>query len=144
MTTTKRPAPDGNDLPQMASTPRLKKDGTPDRRGGKVGNRGNKHATGKKAIDGEKRKTVGYYASKQESDIYKKFVKILHKQPETAQKILTELGTPPPAGTPAPPRKRKSYTCYLLEAEREPAQIALTIIKDRLTASKVIIDGYII
>lgn len=143
-TTMQRPAPDGNDLPRMASTPRLKKDGTPDRRGGKVGNRGNKHATGKKAIDGEKRKTVGYYASKQESDIYKKFVKILHKQPETAQKILTELGTPPPAGTPAPPRKRKSYTCYLLEAEREPAQIALTIIKDRLTASKVIIDGYII
>ena len=129
------------------NTSKLKKDGTPDKRinnRGKVGNVGNRRATGKKAVDGEKRKTVGYYASKQESDIYKKFVKILHKQPETAQKILTELGTPPPAGTPAPPRKRKSYTCYLLEAEREPAQIALTIIKDRLTASKVIIDGYII
>ena len=130
------------DKPQ--NTPRLKKDGTPDRRGGKLGNRGNRHATGKKAVDGEKRKTVGYYASKNESDIYKMFIKILHKQPETAQKILTDLGTPPPDGTPAPPRKRKSYTCYLLDAEREPAQIALSIIKDRLTASKAIIDGYII
>jgi hypothetical protein len=57
---------------------------------------------------------------------------------------MQELGTPPPDGTPAPPRKRKSYTCYLLEDEREPAKTALSIIKDRLTASKAIIDNYII
>jgi hypothetical protein len=130
-----------------ASTPRLKKDGTPDKRAnnrGKTGNAGNKSATGKKAVNGEKRKTVGYYASKNESDIYKKFIKILHKQPETAVTILKELGTPPPDGTQAPPRKRKSYTCYLLESEREPARQVLAIIKDRLTASKAIIDSYII
>ena len=129
------------------NTPRLKKDGTPDKRinnHGMTGNVGNKKATGKKAVDGEKRKTVGYYASQQEATIYKNFVKILHKQPETAKQILMELGTPPPDGTPAPPRKRKSYTCYLLESEREPAKTALAIIKDRLTASKAIIDGYII
>ena len=129
------------------NTPRLKKDGTPDKRinnHGTTGNAGNKKATGKKAVDGEKRKTVGYYASKNESDIYKKFIKILHKQPELAATILKELGTPPPDGTPAPPRKRKSYTCYLLESEREPAKTALAIIKDRLTASKAIIDSYII
>ena len=129
------------------NAPKLKKDGTPDKRinnRGKVGNVGNRRATGKKAVDGEKRKTVGYYASKNESDIYKKFIKILHKQPELAATILKELGTPPPDGTPAPPRKRKSYTCYLLESEREPAKKVLAIIKDRLTASKAIIDNYII
>jgi hypothetical protein len=131
----------------VTSAPRLKKDGTPDKRAnnrGKAGNAGNKSATGKKAVNGEKRKTVGYYASKNESDIYKMFVKILHKQPETAKQILSELGTPPPNGTPVPPRKRKSYTCYLLESEREPARQVLAIIKDRLTASKAIIDNYII
>jgi hypothetical protein len=130
-----------------ASTPRLKKDGTPDKRAnnrGKTGNAGNKKATGKKAVNGEKRKTVGYYASKNESDIYKKFIKILHKDPTAAAVLMQELGTPPPEGTPAPPRKRKSYTCYLLEAEREPARQVLAIIKDRLTASKAIIDNYII
>jgi hypothetical protein len=129
------------------NTPKLKKDGTPDKRinnHGTTGNAGNKKATGKKAVDGEKRKTVGYYASKNESDIYKKFIKILHKQPDMAATILSELGTPPPDGTQAPPRKRKSYTCYLLESEREPAKTALAIIKDRLTASKAIIDNYII
>jgi hypothetical protein len=144
MTDTNKPAADAM---TSTNTPRLKKDGMPDKRinnRGKVGNAGNHQATGKKAKGGEKRKTVGYYASKNESDIYKKFIKILHKQPETAEKIITELGTPPPDGTPAPPRKRKSYTCYLLDAEREPAKIVLSIIKDRLTASKAIIDGYII
>jgi hypothetical protein len=129
------------------NTPKLKKDGTPDKRinnRGKTGNAGNKKATGKKAVNGEKRKTVGYYASKNESDIYKKFIKILHKDPTAAAVLMQELGTPPPEGTPAPPRKRKSYTCYLLEAEREPARQVLAIIKDRLTASKAIIDNYII
>jgi hypothetical protein len=132
-------------MTDTTNTPRLKKDGTPDRRNGNPGNAGNKHATGRKRIEGQEvRKVVGYYASKNESDIYKKFIKILHKQPETAAAILKELGTPPPDGTQAPPRKRKSYTCYLLESEREPAKIALSIIKDRLTASKAIIDNYII
>jgi hypothetical protein len=140
MIDTKTPAAD-----VVTSAPRLKKDGTPDRRNGNPGNKGNKYATGRKRVEGqETRKTVGYYASKNESDIYKMFIKILHKQPETAQKIIDELGTPPPDGTPAPPRKRKSYTCYLLEAEREPAKKVLAIIKDRLTASKAIIDNYII
>ena len=144
---TNKPASQMTTTTTSTNTPKLKKDGTPDKRinnHGMTGNTGNKKATGKKSIGGEKRKTVGYYASKNESDIYKKFIKILHKQPETAQKIIGELGTPPPDGTPAPPRKRKSYTCYLLESEREPAKIALAIIKDRLTASKAIIDGYII
>ena len=140
MTDKKKPAAD-----VVTSTPRLKKDGTPDRRNGNPGNAGNRHATGRKRIEGqETRKVVGYYASKNESDIYKKFIKILHKQPDIAATILKELGTPPPDGTQAPPRKRKSYTCYLLESEREPAKIALAIIKDRLTASKAIIDEYMI
>jgi hypothetical protein len=140
MTDTNKPAADA-----VTSAPRLKKDGTPDRRNGNPGNAGNRHATGRKRIAGqETRKVVGYYASKNESDIYKKFIKILHKQPDIAATILKDLGTPPPEGTPAPPRKRKSYTCYLLESEREPAKIALSIIKDRLTASKAIIDNYII
>ena len=127
-----------------ARLPRLKKDGTIDRRNGNPGNKGNKHATGRKAVPGQAiRKTVGYYASKQESDCLKIYIKILHYRPDVAAVIERELGTPPPEGTPAPPRKRKSYTCMLLEAEREPVKRVLSIIKDRLQASKAILENYI-
>ena len=123
---------------------RLKKDGTPDRRNGNPGNRGNRHATGRKAVPGQEiRKTVGYYASKQESDCLKIYIKILHYRPDVAATIEKDLGTPPPDGTPAPPRKRKSYTCMLLEAEREPVKRVLSIIKDRLQASRVVLESYI-
>ena len=127
-----------------ARPPRLKKDGTIDRRNGNPGNRGNRHATGRKAVPGQEiRKTVGYYASKQESDCLKIYIKILHYRPDVAATIERELGTPPPEGTPAPPRKRKSYTCMLLEAEREPVKRVLSIIKDRLQASRVVLESYI-
>ena len=123
---------------------RLKKDGTPDRRGGKLGNKGNRQATGRKAIPGQElRKVWGYYASKQEADCLKIYIKILHKNPTIIEVVDNELGTPPPDGTPAPPRKRKTWTCKLLESEREPVKRALVIIKDRLTASKSILDNYL-
>ena len=144
-TNTKIPAPDGNDLPQMASAPRLKKDGTPDRRNGNPGNAGNRHATGRKRIEGQEiRKPVGYYASQQEAACIKAFIKILHKNPTIIDNVLSELGTPPPEGTPAPPRKRKRYTCTLLQAEKPIVKNIIAIIKDRLSASKAIIDNYII
>jgi hypothetical protein len=123
---------------------RLKKDGTPDKRGGKPGNAGNKHATGRKAIPGQElRKTWGYYASKQEADCLKAYIKILHKNPTIIKMVDNELGTPPPDGTTAPSRKRKTWTCKLLESEREPVKCALAIIKDRLMASKSILDNYL-
>jgi hypothetical protein len=123
---------------------RLKRDGTPDRRNGNPGNRGNKHATGRKAIPGQElRKTWGYYASKQEADCLKAYIKILHKNPTIIKMVDNDLGTPPPDGTPAPPRKRKTWTCKLLESEREPVKCALAIIKDRLTASKSVLDNYL-
>lgn len=128
---------------QMVSK-RLKRDGTPDRRNGNPGNRGNKHATGRKAIPGQElRKTWGYYASKQEADCLKAYIKILHKNPAIIKIVDNELGPPPPDGTPAPPRKRKTWTCKLLESEREPVKCALAIIKDRLTASKSVLDNYL-
>lgn len=123
---------------------RLKKDGTPDLRNGNPGNKGNRHATGRKAIPGqETRKAMGYYASSQEAAALKAYIKLLHKNPTIIEEIEKELGTPPPEGTPAPPRKRKSYTCTLLEAEKEPVKRTLAIIKDRLQASKAILEAYI-
>jgi hypothetical protein len=128
---------------QMVSK-RLKKDGTPDRRNGNPGNRGNRHATGRKAVPGQEiRKVMGYYASPQEAVTLKAYIKLLHKNPTIIEEIEKELGTPPPDGTPAPPRKRKSYTCYALESEKERIKTALAIIKDRLTASKSIIESYL-
>ena len=125
-------------------TPRLKKDGTPDRRNGNPGNKGNKHATGRKRIEGQElRKPMGYYASQQESECIKMFVKILHKKPTIIESVLADLGTPPPDGTPAPPRKRKSWTCTLLESEKPIVRDVIAIVKDRLTASKTILDTYI-
>jgi hypothetical protein len=129
---------------EQAGTPRLKKDGTPDRRGGKPGNAGNKHATGRKALPGQElRKTVGYYASKDEAACLKIYIKLLHKNLTIIEKVNADLGTPPPDGTPAPPRKRKTWTCKLLESERDPVKRALTIIKDRLQASKIILESYL-
>lgn len=128
----------------MTDRQRLKADGTPDRRGGKIGNRGNRHATGRKRIEGqETRQVMGYYASQHESECIKAYIKILHKNPTIIEQVDNDLGTPPPAGTPAPPRKRKSYTCYVLDAEREPVKRAIACIKDRLAASKAVLEQYI-
>ncbi len=150
MTDQTRPAGEDQQTEMEASTStskagqRLKKDGTPDRRGGKPGNAGNRQATGRKAIPGQElRKTWGYYASKQEADCLKIYIKILHKNPTIIDDINRDLGTPPPDGTLAPPRKRKTWTCKLLESERDPVKRALTIIKDRLQASKSILDNYL-
>lgn len=130
--------------PDQTEQPRLRKDGQPDRRGGKPGNRGNRYATGRKAIPGQEiRQRRGYYASKQEADVLKMYIHILHKNPTIIDDVNRALGTPPPDGTSAPPRKRKSWTCTLLESEREPVRIALLIIKDRLQASKAVLESYL-
>ena len=133
--------PDQTEQPQPR---RLRKDGMPDRRNGNPGNRGNAHATGRKRIPGQEiRKVMGYYASKNEADALKIYIRILHKNPTIIEQVDAELGTPPPDGTPAPVRKRKRWTCCVLESEREPIKRALSIIKDRLTASKAILESYI-
>ena len=95
-----------------STTPRLKKDGTPDRRmnnGGKKGNRGNRTATGRKKLpDSEPRTNLLLYTSDTEYAVMQDFCHILKEDRATAEKILTELGTPPPEGKKPPIRKRKS------------------------------------
>lgn len=143
MTTTKRPAPDGNDLPQMASTPRLKKDGTPDRRGGKVGNKGNKHATGRKALPGyDVRKNYNFVATDKEYKLMKEFNEILRARPEHAQKILSKLGTPPTGRARPADEPRKNRVIMGNEQERAALKRMLATIKDRYLLSYDVIAEY--
>jgi hypothetical protein len=140
MTDKKKPAAD-----VVTSTPRLKKDGTPDGRAnnsGKVGNRGNRTATGRKKLPGsEPRTNLLLYTSDSEYAVMQDFCHILKDDRETAEKILTELGTPPPEGKKPPIRKRKSHGIRLTDSEKELARIMLAITKDRLTVAKMAVES---
>jgi hypothetical protein len=133
MTDKKKPAAD-----VVISTPRLKKDGTPDRRGGKIGNKGNKHATGRKKLPGsEPRTNLLLYTSDTEFTVMKDFCRLLKDNPNTAKRVLAELGTPPPAGKKPPQRQRKSHGIRLTTAEKELAKTMLAIVRDRITVARI-------
>lgn len=124
------------------NTLRLKKDGTPDRRGGKVGNKGNKHATGRKKIEGQEVRTnLLLYTSDTEWQVMQDFCRLLKADKDKALQVLAELGTPPPAGRKAPERKRKSHGIRLLDEEKEIARTMLLLVKDRITACKLALDA---
>jgi hypothetical protein len=136
MTDKKKPAAD-----VVTSTPRLKKDGTPDRRGGKIGNKGNKHATGRKKLPGsEPRTNLLLYTSDTEFTVMKDFCRLLKDDPNTAKRVLAELGTPPPAGKKPPIRQRKSHGIRLTAAEKEIAKTMLSIVKDRITLARIALE----
>jgi hypothetical protein len=136
MTDKKKPAAD-----VVTSTPRLKKDGTPDRRGGKIGNKGNKHATGRKKLPGsEPRTNLLLYTSDTEFTVMKDFCRLLKDNPDTAKSVLAELGTPPPAGKKPPIRQRKSHGIRLTAAEKEIAKTMLSIVKDRITLARIALE----
>ncbi len=126
------------------NTPRLKKDGTPDRRGGKIGNRGNRHATGRKKIEGQEARTnLLLYTSDTEWQVMRDFCKFLKADKEKALQVIAELGTPPPAGKKMPERKRKSHGIRLLDEEKEIAKKMLLLVKDRITACKLALENAI-
>lgn len=138
MTDTKKPAAD---VVTSSNTPRLKKDGTPDRRGGKIGNVGNKHATGRKALsDYEKRKTIAISANTKEYELLKVFAKYLKHEPEKAADIIAKLGTPP-AGRAKRGENRKRYTLRANEQEKPIIKDVIAIIKDRYELSYITIMG---
>jgi hypothetical protein len=120
---------------------RLKKDGTPDRRGGKIGNKGNKHATGRKKLPGsEPRTNLLLYTSDTEFTVMKDFCRLLKDDPNTAKRVLAELGTPPPAGKKPPIRQRKNHGIRLTAAEKEIAKTMLSIVKDRITLARIALE----
>jgi hypothetical protein len=124
--------------------PRLKKDGTPDLRAnnrGKAGNAGNKHATGRKKLpDSEPRTNLLLYTSDGEFKVMQDFCRLLKDDRSAAEKVLVELGTPPPEGKKPPTRKRKSHGIRLLDEEKELARIMLAITKDRITLAELALE----
>lgn len=129
------------DAVTSANTQRLKKDGTPDRRGGKIGNRGNKHATGRKKIEGQETRTnLLLYTSDTEWQVMRDFCKLLKADKGKALQVIAELGTPPPTGKKMPERKRKSHGIRLLDEEKEIAKKMLLLVKDRITACKLALE----
>lgn len=126
------------------NTPKLKKDGTPDKRinnRGKAGNVGNRYATGRKKLpDSEPRTNLLLYTSDTEFTVMKDFCRLLKDDPNTAKSVLAELGTPPPTGKKPPQRQRKSHGIRLTAAEKEIAKTMLSIVKDRITLARIALE----
>ncbi len=130
-------------MTDTTNTPRLKKDGTPDRRGGKIGNAGNKHATGKKRVDGyEVRKNYNFVATDKEYYLLKEFNEILRARPDDAKKILSKLGTPPTGRARRADEPRKNRVIMGNEQERAALKRMLATIKDRYLLSYDVIAEY--
>lgn len=140
---TSRPAGEDQQAGTETSTskPRLKKDGTPDRRNGNPGNPGNKYATGRKAISGyNKRKMIAITANEKEYRLLLDFCRILkHGAPKQAATIISKLGTPP-AGRAKKGEGRKRYSLLATDDEKPIIKDVASIIKDRYEAAYIIIS----
>lgn len=128
-------------MTDTTNTPRLKKDGTPDRRNGNPGNAGNKYATGRKAIEGyNKRKMIAITANEKEYKLLLEFARLLkHGEPSIYKDVLQKLGTPP-AGRAKKGEGRKRYTLMATEQEKPIIKDVIAIIKDRYETSYIIIS----
>jgi hypothetical protein len=112
---------------------RLKKDGTPDRRGGKIGNKGNKHATGRKHIEGQEiRKHIGFKATEKEYRLILEYAHILKTDYDKGIRLLQMAGEIPESRAKRY-KKRENHVLRALEKEKEPIKSMLAIIKDRYT-----------
>lgn len=121
---------------------RLKKDGTPDLRGGKKGNKGNRSATGRKKIDGQETRTnLLLYTSDNEFSVIQEFCHLLKRDREKALQIIDSLGTPPPETKKPPKRDRKRHGIRLLADEKIIVKKMLMLVRDRLTACRLAIDA---
>jgi hypothetical protein len=124
-----------------ASTPRLKKDWTPDRRGGKIGNAGNKHATGRKHIEGQEiRKHISFMATEKEYRLLLQYATILKDDYNRGLDLLAKLGTPP-EGRAKKDSARENHVIRVYEREKQPIKDMLSIIKDRYELAYIIING---
>lgn len=120
---------------------RLKKDGTPDRRNGNPGNKGNKHATGRKAIPGQElRKMISFVATEPEYKLILKYAAILKDDFSDGLLLLAQLGTPP-EGRAKKDSDRTKRTIRVLEKEKTPIRQMLSIIKDRYDAAYILITS---
>lgn len=123
-----------------ANTPRLKKDGTPDRRNGNPGNAGNKHATGRKRIEGqETRKIISFVATDKEYKLLLEYATILKNDYERGLDLLVKMGTPP-TGRAKMDSSRTKRTIRVYEREKTPIRQMLSIIKDRYELAYMIIS----
>ena len=121
---------------------KLKKDGTPDKRRGKLGNKGNKFATGRKKIDGQETRTnMLLYTSDSEFSVIQDFCHVLKSDRAKALQIIDSLGTPPPENKKPPRRERKKHGIRLLADEKIIAKKMLMLTRDRLTACRLAIDA---
>jgi hypothetical protein len=121
--------------------PRLKKDGTPDRRNGNPGNAGNRHATGRKRIAGqETRKHICYKATEKEYRLLLQYAAILKGDYERGLDLLARLGTPP-EGRAKKDSARENHVIRVYEREKQPIKDMLSIIKDRYELAYMIING---
>lgn len=121
---------------------KLKKDGTPDLRGGKIGNKGNKHAKGRRKIEGQEIRTnMLLYTSDNEFNVIQDFCHLLKRDRQKALLVLDSLGTLPPETKKPPKRDRKKHGIRLLADEKIIAKKMLMLVRDRLTACKLAIDA---
>jgi hypothetical protein len=116
-----------------AQKPKLKKDGTPDRRiynHGKKGNKGNRHATGKKATNKENMTGLSFVANEREYALIKQFNQILRTNQKAAENIISKLGSiPATRATRDSTRQTRSIRC--LSVHKDVLKHAIAVIKDR-------------
>jgi hypothetical protein len=99
-------------------------------------------ATGrKKMADSEPRTNLLLYTSDSEWAVMQDFCRLLKVAPDVAERVLAELGTPPPATKKPPVRKRKSHGIRLTDAEKQIAKTMLSIVRDRITVAKLAVDA---
>ena len=122
-----------NPVDLLTQKPKLKKDGTPDKRQfnhGTKGNKGNKQATGKKATNKEKMSGLSFVATVREYTLIKQFNLILRTDQTAAQTIINKLGSiPAERAKRDSTRKTRSIRC--MSANKELLKRAIAIIKDR-------------
>ena len=121
--------------------PRLKKDGTIDRRNGNPGNRGNRYATGRKHIEGQEvRKHISFMATEKEYRLLLMYANILKADFSRGAAIAGKLGTPPP-GRAKKDGSREKHVIRVYEKEKQLVKNVLSIIKDRYETSYIAITA---
>lgn len=117
----------------LTKQPKLKKDGTPDKRRfnhGTIGNRGNKQATGKKATNREKMTGLSFVANEREYILIKQFNQILRTDLSVAENIIDKLGSIPPKRAERD-STRKTCSIRCIGANKELLKRVIAVIKDR-------------
>ena len=117
----------------LTKPPKLKKDGTPDKRRfnhGTIGNKGNKNATGKKKTGKEVLTGLSFVANEREYTLIKQFNLILRTDLNAATTIINKMGSiPSTRASRDKTRKTRSIRC--MSVHKDVLKRAIAIIKDR-------------